>query len=134
MQRENKDIGRILEFMRPGVSRNGVVTVEADGVINLNWDEGKLGPKPTDAELDKAWLDLLKREKEIELAEQSQKEIFNTFPEARGNNIMLTFLINTTPGGDGRMTTMRNLRSKLDSKVSEVRSATTPAQVSGVRW
>ena len=131
MQREAKHLGRIIQKIKPGAR---AVSQDADGQIRLNWDESRLGAKPTDAELDAAWLEILKADKEEEFQEKAIQEMTAIFPEAKGNGLMLALYISTTLATDPRRTQLNVVRTKLDARIASVRRATTATEASGVIW
>lgn len=133
MQREDIHLGRIVAHMYPNIARHGLVEQDYTGKIVLNWDT-KFGPKPTETELDAAWLELLKINKEKEFASAATKELHETFPEAGDNKELLVLYVSTTANGDARMNTIRTLRNKLESKKQQVRGATNPSMISSVVW
>lgn len=95
------------------------------------WNETKLGPRPTQAQLDAAALPAAKARRKAELSREATRRDRALFPDSEDVALEAVLLVGTN---DPRLATMRTIKQTLDARRAAVDAAATEAAVGAVVW
>lgn len=128
--------------LKPNARLDVDMLVEDDGSGPkiTHWDTGRLGPKPTQAQLDAQAIPVAKKYKRDELLAGFRVDwiaLFSVdgdyFPEWP-SVIALTAANQRSATETQKVTSARALKDKLDTKLASNRAATTEADVNAITW
>lgn len=99
------------------------------------WNAAVLGPRPTEQQLQDAWLPALKTQKRLEIRRAAFTEQ-DTYlaPGYEDRDYIHIILAAVQNKPDPRQAALLNIKTKLDSKLAEINAATTEAEVEAVTW
>lgn len=128
--------GTTLDYMYPNESDPPMNYEVVSGKITY-WDAEVLGPQPTEQQLQDAWLPALKAQKEAELiraADAEEKTIWTA--EIEFKYVLIRRIMGQTISASQQQKAQAVLAifTKLETKVGQVRVATTEAEVQVISW
>lgn len=103
----------------------------------VRWNEERLGPRPTDQQIQDAWIPALKAQKEADLiraANADYEAIFVAPIEKDYILIRRVANLQITAAHQQKMADARAVFEALEAKIRSVRQATTEAEVEAVTW
>lgn len=132
------NIGLAIQHLYPNSDGDYEVFTRTDGVQEISrWNEAALGPRPTDQQLQDAYLPALKEQKEAELILAADADFQAIFvAQIEMQYIIIRRMMGQTISAPQQQKARDALAlfEVLEGKIRQVRQATTVEEVEAISW